>query len=90
MKHFREIICVKSGVVSSAYTDELFNVKKGDTFAVVGSNNGTQMCIEGKYDETIICLLHNSMYDIGHMKSADYDCNDFASKDEFAEFDFVE
>lgn len=89
MKHFKEIICVKSGVVSAEYSDELFNVKKDDIFAVVGSNNGTQMCIEGEYDETTICLLHDGKYTIGTLKSADYNCNDFATSDDFAEFDYI-
>ena len=28
MKHFKEIICIKSGIVSSSYTDQFFEVKK--------------------------------------------------------------
>lgn len=90
MKHFVEIICVKPGVITAEYTDEVFDIKEGDIFAVVGSNNGTQMCISGKYGETTICLLHDSQYDIGCLKDSRYNCHETIDAVDFAEFDYVE
>lgn len=89
MKHFDEIVCVKSGVVTATYTDEIFDVIEGDTFAVVGSNNGTQLCMYGKYGETAICLLHNSQYDVGCLKDARYDNHETIDSAKFAEFNYI-
>ena len=89
-KHYSEVKCVKSGVITAAYTEEIFDVEIGELFAVVGTNNGTQLCIEGQYGETTICLLHNSKYDVGTLKDACYEAHNLIKPEQFAEFDYTE
>ena len=89
MKHFKEIICIKSGIVSSSYTNQFFEVKKGDIFAVVGYNNGEQMCITDESGETMICLLHNHEDVKVILKSDNFDCYESIPSYKFAEFNYV-